>query len=265
MRICMLGTGNAVVTKCYNTCYVLDDGVARLLVDGGGGSGILTQLERAEIDLRTITEVFVTHKHIDHLLGVLWLIRTQGYLIRAGYMGPVTIYAHDEVIALLRLLAESLLNPYEITRLDDDFHFVEVHDGETLEVMGRPMTFFDIGSTKAKQFGYCMELAPGRKLTCCGDEPLTEAGLPYAANATWLLHEAFCLESEAFVFKPYEKAHSTVASACQVAEMLGVQNLLLYHTEDTHYDERKELYLKEGREHFSGELYVPYDLESIEL
>ena len=36
MNITMLGTGNAMVTECYNTCFVLEDGDKHLLVDGGG-------------------------------------------------------------------------------------------------------------------------------------------------------------------------------------------------------------------------------------
>lgn len=40
-----------------------------------------------------------------------------------------------------------------------------------MNVIGHQMTFFDIQSTKAKQYGFCMDLGNGRKLTCCGDEP----------------------------------------------------------------------------------------------
>lgn len=266
MRITMLGTGNAVVTRCYNTCYVLTGAGRRLLVDGGGGSGLLAQFDAARIDPRTIEEVFVTHKHIDHLLGIIWLVRCQGYLIRAGFLrNGLTIYGHDEVVSLIRQLCGALLNPSEAALLDGPIRLIEVRDGETRELMGRPTTFFDLRSTKAKQFGYCMDIGDGRRLVCCGDETLGQAALPYARGASWLLHEAFCLEEESELFHPHDKHHSTVADACRIAEALGVEKLLLYHTEDTHYHERRERYLAEGRQHFSGELYVPYDLESIEL
>ena len=66
-------------------------------------------------------------------------------------------------------------------------------------------------------------------------------------------------------FRPYEKHHSTVRDACEAAEELGVQNLLLYHTEDTDIAHRKQRYLTEGRRHFSGNLYVPDDFEVIDL
>lgn len=61
----------------------------------------------------------------------------------------------------------------------------------------------------------------------------------YLEGSSWLLHEAFCLFGEADKFKPYEKHHSTVKEACQLAENLGIPNLLLYHTEETHLRERK--------------------------
>ena len=84
-------------------------------------------------------------------------------------------------------------------------------------------------------------------------------------NSKWLMHEAFCLYSQADIFHPYEKHHSTVREACQLAEQLGVKNLLLYHTEDKNIKKRKELYKAEGSQYFRGKLYVPDDLEQIEI
>ena len=41
-ELIMLGTGNAAVTRCYNTCFALRTSQGTLLVDAGGGNGILT-------------------------------------------------------------------------------------------------------------------------------------------------------------------------------------------------------------------------------
>ena len=43
-------------------------------VDAGGGNGILTQLERAQIRREDIRDLFVTHAHTDHLLGCVWMM-----------------------------------------------------------------------------------------------------------------------------------------------------------------------------------------------
>ncbi len=45
-RITMLGTGEAVTTHCYNTCFTLHTQDTTLLVDGGGGNGISQRCSR---------------------------------------------------------------------------------------------------------------------------------------------------------------------------------------------------------------------------
>lgn len=205
MNLTILGTGNATVTHCYNTCFVLEEKGQYLLVDGGGGNGLLQQLEKAELRWQDMRTVFVTHKHIDHLLGIIWLMRMMCQSWRRGtYDGEATIYAHDEVIGLLRSMATSLLSSKDSRYLDDKLHLIIVEDGDKHTLIGHDVTFFDIRSTKAKQFGFAMELADGR-LTCCGDEPCQPWEEDYVKGSKWLLHEAFCLDADEAIFHPYEK------------------------------------------------------------
>ena len=266
MNLTMLGTGNALVTECYNTCFVINDKGKYFMVDGGGGNTVLHQLKHAGFDWMDMREIFVTHKHVDHLMGIMWMVRMICQFMNHGeYKGEANIYAHDEVIAILRDMANKLLLKKETRFIDDRLHFITVSDCEERIINGRRITFFDIRSTKTKQFGFSMELDNGGKLTCCGDEPYNPCEESYAKNSTWLLHEAFCLYSQADIFDPYEKHHSTVKDACELAEKLNVQNLLLYHTEDRNLARRKELYTAEGKAYFSGALWIPDDLERIML
>ena len=50
-----------------------------------------------------------------------------------------------------------------------------------------------------------------------------------------------------------------------LAEDLEVENLLLYHTEDQNIGNRRELYLAEGSKYFHGRLWIPDDLEVLEI
>jgi len=266
MRLTMLGTGHAGVTECYNTCFILENQGQLFLVDGGGGNTLLRQLQQTGYNWMDIRDIFVTHKHLDHLLGILWMIRRLvSSMARGAFPGTVRIYSHREVVELLREMTLQLFTPEQAAVLDRQLFLVEVTDGQTLDIIGRPVTFFDIHASKARQFGFCMDLGEGRRLTCCGDEPLAAAAQHYAAGCEWLLHEAFCLHAQADIFKPYAKHHSTVKDACELAERLGVRNLLLYHTEDQNLARRKALYLAEGRRYYHGNLQVPDDLESIDL
>lgn len=266
MKLTMLGTGNALVTECYNTCFVIEENKQYFMVDGGGGNTVLRQLKNAGLDWMDMREIFITHKHIDHLMGIIWMVRMIcQFMNRGKYEGEANIYGHEEVICLIRELAEKLLNPKETRFIDDRLRLISVTNGEKRVINGRQVTFFDIGSTKAKQFGFCMELHDQKRFVCCGDEPYSPCEEIYAKGCEWLLHEAFCLYSQADIFKPYEKHHSTVKDACELAENLGVQNLLLYHTEDSDIRNRKERYKEEGEKYFSGNLYIPDDLETLEI
>ena len=237
MKITMLGTGNALATECYNTCFLIEDSGQLFMTDGGGGSTILHQIKYAGYDWMDIRHIFVTHKHIDHLLGIIWMVRMICQFMDHGeYKGEEFIYSHKEVLDLIREMAEKLLLQKETRFIGDRLHLVEIHDGETKNIIGHDITFFDIRSTKAQQYGFCMKMKDGMKLTCCGDEPYDPCEEKYALNSEWLLHEAFCLYSERDIFDPYEKHHSTVKDACELAEKLNVRNLLLYHTEDKNSD-----------------------------
>ena len=137
--------------------------------------------------------------------------------------------------------------------------------GETRQILSYNVTFFDIHSTKAKQFGFTLTLNSGKKLTCLGDEPFNPACEQYLKGCDWLLHEAFCLYVERDVWKPYEKHHSTVKDACELAEAMRIPNLVLWHTEDSNVAGRERLYKSEGKRYYSGSIYVPDDESLIAL
>ena len=124
--------------------------------------------------------------------------------MRSGvYEGEAYIYSHKEVIELIRSMSKALIRGKDVALLDDRLHLVEVEDGQTMEIIGHEVSFFDIGSTKAKQFGFSMKLNESENLPCCGDEPYAECAYEYAVRSKWLLHEAFCLYEQADIFKPY--------------------------------------------------------------
>ena len=109
-RITMLGTGNAMCVNCYNTCFYLRSPRGGMLVDGGGGNGILRQLMSAKIPFECIRHMFVTHCHTDHIMGAIWMIRKISPLIFKGkHKGPFTIYCNDEVRHALETMARLMI------------------------------------------------------------------------------------------------------------------------------------------------------------
>ena len=265
-ELILLGTGNATVTKCYNTCFAIKTGEEYFLIDTGGGNGIMAQLEKAEIPMEQIHEIFMSHEHTDHLLGLIWLIRMIATRMKKGqYEGELNIYCHEELKETILTIAKLTVQGKFFKMIGERIFFHSVADGETRNILGYDVQFFDIRSTKAKQFGFTMRLKNGKKFTFVGDEPYQEHEKEYAEGADWLLHEAFCLYRDRDIYKPYEKHHTTVKEACENAEMLQAANLILYHTEDKNIVNRKSLYSEEGKQYYHGNLLVPDDLERILL
>ena len=259
----MLGTGNALVTQCYNTCFVLETPTTRLLVDAGGGNGVLSQLRKAGISIAGIHHLFVTHAHTDHILGVIWVIRMVAQC--NGYEGMLDVYGNDKVMKVIKTIIGMVLAKKQLAKVEERVEFHELQDGDVFSVGDMMLTCFDIHSTKEKQYGFRAELPDGTVLACLGDEPYNELDRPNIAHADWMMCEAFCLYADRDEFKPYEKNHSTALDAGKLARGLGVKNLILYHTEEKTLLTRRETYTREAAENFKGRIVVPDDLEVIEL
>lgn len=265
VKLVMLGTGHAMVTKCYNTCFVLDNDNDSILVDAGGGNGILAQVEKAGLDWPQIKALFITHAHTDHIVGAIWVLRKINLLIKKHkYNGIFRVYGDAENLDYLKYSCNFLLKD----TLCDTIQFIPIHEDDKLTECGIELEVIDIHSTKKKQLGFRAVIQNKDRectLVCLGDEPCHATSEKYVKNADWLLSEAFCLRSEEELFHPYEKKHSTAYDAGQIAEKLGVRNLLLYHTEDSDLENRAKKYTEEAGRSFKGNIYVPDDLETIRI
>lgn len=265
-QLYVFGTGHAAVTHYYNTCFAIRNEDEYFMVDAGGGNGILRILEDMEVPISHIHHIFVTHEHTDHLLGVVWMLRFIASGMASGsYKGNLKIYCHEELTHTIDTFFKLTCGKRLYAFLGDRIHLIPVHDGEVLRVMDYEVTFFDIHSTKATQFGFTLLLKNGKKLTCLGDEPYKSVCEPFVAGSDWLLHEAFCLYKDCDRYHPYEIHHSTVKDACELSEQLHIPNLVLWHSEDDTRGHRKELYTEEGQTYYHGNLYVPDDGEILPL
>ena len=268
-QITMLGTGSATVSQIYNTCFVLQTPSTLMLVDAGGGNGILAQLKKVNVQISDIHHLFVTHAHTDHVLGVIWVIRMVAQC--KGYEGLLHVYGNDKVMKVIKTIIDMILAKKQLAKVAERVAFHQLEDGDCFEVGDMKLECFDIQSTKEKQFGFRAELPSSDEsdkplvLACLGDEPYNEQNRRYIVGADWMMCEAFCLYADRDTFKPYEKCHSTALDAGKLAEELGVKNLILYHTEEKTLANRKENYTREAAENFKGRIFVPDDLEVIEL
>lgn len=270
----VLGTGNATAVKSYNTCFAIQDGEEIFLTDTGGGNGLLSRLDEMGIELEKVHHVFISHCHMDHCLGVLWMIRVLSVKMEKGnYTEKLHIYGSEEVLDMLDLFCKKMLREKFYRMIGKYIFFEPVTPGEKKMIYGWEIEFFDIGSKKTLQYGYKLHLKNGKLLVFTGDEPLNQGTMEVGKGTDWLLREVLCCYADEEKFHAYEKKHATVKEACEEAVEMNVKNVVLWHLEDkTDRTLRKEKYLAESRK-WLGDcednrkpvIFVPDDGDRIKL
>lgn len=265
-RILVLRTGAGISINCYNTCFILENNEKYLLVDTGSRSGILKQIRDMGVDITKIHDLFISHKHIDHLLGIFVFIRMITSLMGVGkYEGDLNIYCDSEIKELVNNFFIPTSYPQLIEQYNKHIKYHDLKNSNKFNIIEYEIEVLDMYSKECNQYGFQTKLNNGKILTFMGDVPCSEKLYEKIRNTDWVLHEAFCLEAEEEIFKAREKHHSTVKDVAEKMELLNVKNIVLWHTKDNNIEKRKELYTNEAKEYFKGNVYVPNDLEIIEL
>lgn len=264
-KIIMLGTGHGAVLDLYNTCFVIQNNNGNFLVDTGGSIEIVRRLKNINIDLKDIEHIFISHSHTDHILGLIWMFKKLSRAIVNGEVETkINIYCNDVVYKAIIEVSNQILSEKLIKGILSVVDFHILNDGDEMAINGIDYTFFDMNARGTKQFGFeC--IINEKRLMFLGDETLKPSLYERVRGADYVMHEAFCLDSEENIFHAYEKNHSTVKTASELMNSLDVKNLILYHTEESHGTERKRMYIQEAEESFKGNVYVPDDLEIIEM
>ena len=261
MKLYILGTANGNYNKdCYNTCFCVCHNHQHFLVDGGGGNQILGRLEQAGIKLTDIHDIFISHNHPDHIVGIIWVLKKICGAIRKGkYQGDCRIYASDITILAIKTIRDLLFDTKNIL---PSIKFITVKNDEVVKICGMSVRFFDTYATKQKQFGFNIN---NKQFVFCGDEPLRKENFSIVNHCCWLLHNAFCLDNDAEKYQVHNMCHSTVGEASKIAQYVNAKNLILFHTETDTLNSRKEKYEENAKLYFNGNVFVPDDLEIIDL
>ena len=264
-KIIMLGTGNGGTIDLYNTCFVIQNENGNFLIDTGGSIEIIKRLKQVDIDYKSIRNIFISHSHTDHILGIFWLFKKISRNVMHGDIKEkINLYCNDVVYEAIREVAKYILPDKLMNAIYSIVDFKVLNDGDKYNINGIDYTFFDIKAKGTKQFGFECTLND-KRLAFLGDETLNPSLYDKIKDYDYVMHEAFCLDSEENIFHAYEKHHSTTRSVSEVMNKLDIKNLILYHTEDSHKEQRKELYTKEAQKYFNGNVIVPNDLESIDI
>jgi ribonuclease Z len=276
-----------------------------LLVRRGGdkllfdcGEGTQRQLMRSSLGLPDLEQIFLTHYHADHYLGLPGMLKTFALRQRET---PLTVYGPPglkELFGDLRRIFGRLPYPLELA---------EVRPGEALERDGYKILVFPVhhgvsavgyalaeddrpgefdasaadalgvpfgpergalqrGETVTLDDGKVISPAelvgparPGRRIVITGDTAPVETVRVLAEGADVLVHEATFGEEE--VDRAAETLHTTARQAAELAAAAGVRTLVLTHLSTRYFG--PEL-AEEARAVFANTL-VPRDFDVVEV
>jgi ribonuclease Z len=250
LDVVFLGTsGSAPTARRAPPALLIRRGGERLLFDCGEGTQ--RQLLQSAVGLVDLREVFLTHFHLDHWLGLPGMLKT--FALRDRQL-PLTIYGPPGVKELFTELRRV------IGRLPYPFEPVEVRAGDTLEREGYRVLVVPVAHGVAA-VGYALdeEPRPGRTIVYSGDTAPIEVVRAVAENADVLVHEATFAEEERD--RAADTMHSTALQAAQLAREAEVRLLALTHVSPRYFG--PEL-VREAREIFANTV-VPRDFDVVEV
>jgi ribonuclease Z len=297
LDLVFLGTsGSAPTARRGPSALLLRRGGERLLFDCGEGTQ--RQLLRSTVGLVDLEEVFLTHFHADHYLGLPGMLKT--FALRQRDL-PLTVYGPPG----LRDLFESLRRVFG--KLSYRVDVVEVRAGETLARDGYKLLVFPVAHG-VSAVGYALvedvrpgrfdvetadalgvpagpergmlqrgesvtlpdgrtitpdavlgEARGGRTIVIPGDTAPTEMVEAIAKDADLLVHEASFCDDE--IDRAAETMHSTARQAAELARDADVRMLALTHLSPRYFGPEV---VREAREVFANTV-VPRDFDIVEV
>jgi ribonuclease Z len=297
LDVVFLGTAGSMPTaQRAPAALLVRRGGDRLLFDCAEGTQ--RQLLRSSVGLLELEEVFITHFHADHVLGLPGMFKT--FALRGREL-PLSVYGPRGLVDLLGSLKRV------VGRLSYDVKVVELDPGDVLDRDGYRLATFGVAhgvtalgwslieSTRPGRFdvegadalgvpngpergalqrGEQVTLQdgrtvkpdevlgpprPGRKLVITGDTAPTEGIVEASWGAEVLVTEATFSDEERE--RAAETKHQTATQAAEVAQRANVGLLALTHLSSRYFGPE---IAREAREVFP-ETVVPRDFDVVAL
>jgi ribonuclease Z len=298
VRVTFLGTAAARPSVGRNVSSLVVQREGELMMFDCG-EGTQRQMMRYGTGF-ALADIFFSHLHADHFLGVIGLLRTMGLQAREEAVDLWTPRGTAEILRqAVELGVERVPFPVRINELDpgeavrrdayDVVPFRTSHGGRSLgyAVVEHPrLGRFD--PAKAREMGIpegplwgklhhgeAVEVEgrlirpeelvgaprPGRRFVYTGDTRPCQAVREHAAGADLLVHEATFGEDE--VDRAHATGHSTARQAAETAASAGAHRLALTHFSPRYADDPRALE-REARAVFPGTV-AAYDGLVIEV
>jgi ribonuclease Z len=250
MQLRVLGTSAAMSSASRGHVAFVLWASRPLLIECG--PTVPWQLERIGIDHRAISDIFVSHLHGDHSLGIPMFL-TVGQL--DGRPWPLRIHCPASAVDRLKALA-TICYPGLAALVEQQVEWIglDAFGGAGLNVADGTRLSWAPGVHGVPDLAYRFDFE-GRSLVYSGDTAPAEAVRRLASGANLLLHDATWSE---LIDGTTTDDHSSCRQAGHLAKEAGAQRLGLVHLHKRYAGREADL-VREAAEVFQGEVIVPGD------
>ena len=297
MELVFLGTSSAIPTSHRNhSAMALKAFGEIMLFDCGEGTQL--QMSKAKISPMKINNIFITHFHGDHILGLPGIIQSMAF---RGRRNPLHIFGPKGLVEMIKIIRN-----FGYFSLTFEIYMHEINEGIILEeenyriscsrmnhtVLNFAYSVYEkrrpkfirekamaLGIKPGPDFGKLQqgiavnvgntiiqpeqvlgEERKGRKIVYSGDTSPSEQMVEFAKDADVLIHESTF--EGIYGDKAYEMGHSTSIQAAEIAKKANVKRLMLTHV-STRY-KKPDLLESEAKEIFENST-VAEDFMQIEV
>jgi ribonuclease BN (tRNA processing enzyme) len=234
MNVVLLGTGGYYPTERRQTACIMLPEVGVVLDAGSGMCRLGECLQTSHL------EIFLTHAHLDHVLGLTYLLA----VVPREVLRQTTIHGEAEKLAAVRdHLFDNAIFPIE-----PQFRCEPLNDAPPLALAsGGTLTHFPLAHP-----GGCVGFRldwPGHSLAYVTDTTAASdaAYIEYVRDVDLLLHECYFAENESDL--PRITGHSWLMPVAEVAAAAKARRLVLVHI-GPHYERDDAFDLQQAKRIF---------------
>ncbi len=274
IKVTLLGTapGPVVRLQRYQTTTLVEANGERLLFDCG--RGVLFRLEQAGVPTGSVTKLFLTHLHSDHVVDIPDLLLTP-WAARTARKVPLEVWGPAGTVSMMDHLQQAFAFDIHIRRdVDEKFSpegiKVVAHDisqGTIYDSNGVKVTAFlvDHGPVKPA-FGYRVDYA-GHSVVLSGDTRPSDNLVQFSKGADVLIHETLdpeLLQAAVAQFTPQQRQaiinhHTTPEQAGEIFARVKPKLAVFSHAENS------PTLVEKARRTYQGPLELGEDLMVINI
>ncbi len=219
MRLTVLGSGDAFSSGGrLSSCYLVESGQTGFLLECG--PSVLTAFKKAGLSTNSISQIFISHLHGDHMGGLPFLLLDA--IFPSQRQAPLTLIGPLGLEARFRMACEvfypgSLNLPHPF-----DLNFVELHRDVRRQIGDLAVTPFEVDHfSGSPSYAYRFEL-DGRIFAFSGDAGWSDNVVRVGQGADLYLIECYQYDLELSM-------HLNYLQIAAHFDQIGARQLVLTH------------------------------------